>query len=158
MSLVRTAIVAVKLLAPEDSPLWHTCPDGHKWREQPDGTVSPSWGLAGTHFEFPDHDPASCPEPLRDDAGCYECPGCHGRFGGGHGTSGVRCDPWNHQPGCSPPPPACLKRASTTLRWMLVKEIPLGRPSTETRWIRSWVQLDSSGAPDIAHVAEPTLF
>lgn len=155
---VREGIVAVKPLPPDESVLWHTCVDGHSWREQPNGTVAPSWGGAGTEVAFPGHDPARCPEPERDGQGRYECPGCHGRFHGGHGTPGVMCDPWNFKPGCLPPPPACLKPAVSTLRWMLIKEIPLGRSAMEARWIRSWMQLDEFGAPAVEQVTEPTLF
>jgi hypothetical protein len=49
----RECFLAVEPLAPEDSPLRHTCAEGHCWTEQPDGTVSPSWGAtnaAGRRF------------------------------------------------------------------------------------------------------------
>lgn len=161
--MLREDFLAVEPLAPEDSPLLHTCAEGHCWTEQPDGTVSPSWGFAGTHAAFPGHDPKTCPEPARDEAGRYECPGCGGRFFAGHGPRGVMCDPWNYKEGCCAPPPACRKPAVSTARWMKVKTM-LPRqegqsgPPCRPGWTRSWVPLAASGAPDPEHVREPTLF
>jgi hypothetical protein len=166
MTLPSNEILAVKPLPPEKSPLLHTCEDGHAWTEQPDRTVSPSWGFSGTHARFPGHDPATCPEPQRDQSGRYECPDCGGRFFCGHGEPGVMCDPWNYTPGCIAPPPACHKPAVTTSRWMGVKMmLPTGSPdegssssSRAPKWTHSWVPLDGSGAPDAQHLHEPTLF
>lgn len=165
MSLPKREFLAVEALPAEDSPLMHRCAEGHTWIEQPDGTVSPSWGLAGTHASFPGHDPRSCPEPERDEQGRYECPGCGGRFFAGHGERGVMCDPWNHKEGCTAPPPGCRKPAITSARWMRVKMIlPVpakdgaGPCAYEPGWTRSWVPLDRGGAPDAEHVREPTLF
>lgn len=53
MTLPPQDILAVEPLPDEDSPLRHTCEDGHTWIEQPDGTVYPSWGCGGTHHAFP---------------------------------------------------------------------------------------------------------
>jgi len=47
--------------------LLHECADGHRWREQPDGGVSPSYGLAGTSVKFDGWEPSRCPEPERLD-------------------------------------------------------------------------------------------
>jgi len=157
--------LAVEPLPAEDSMLLHTCAAGHSWIEQPDGTVSPSWGYGGTHASFPDHDPATCPEPERDEHGRYGCPGCGGRFYTGHGEPGVMCDPWNYEEGCTPPPPACRTPAARTSRWMRVKQLlPVqsrdgsGPCAYEPGWTHSWVPLDQSGAPAAEHVREPTLF
>lgn len=162
MTLPRNEYVAAKPLPPEESPLLHTCEDGHRWTEQPDGTVSPSWGYGGTHASFPGHDSATCPEPERDGQGRYQCPGCGGWFWTGHGEPGLMGDPWNYKEGCVVPPPACRKPAIATARWMRVQEelwtkTPEG-PSSKLIWTHSWVPLDGSGAPDSAHVHEPTLF
>ena len=162
MSPLETEYLAVKPLPPEESPLLHTCEEGHAWTEQPDSTVSSSWGFAGTHERFPGHDPATCPEPQRDEQGRYECPGCGGQFWGGHGDPRMMCDPWNYKEGCSVPPPACCKPAVSTARWMRVQvelcmSTPEG-PSSKVIWMHSWVPLDGSGAPDAAHVNTPTLF
>jgi hypothetical protein len=164
MRLPDREYLAVEPLPPEDSPILHTCAEGHCWTEQPDGTVSPSWGYGGTHASFPDHDPKRCPEPDRDEEGRYECPGCRGRFFCGHGEPGVMCDPWNYEEGCKPPPPACGKPAVSSARWMRVKKmLPVqgaeGGPCTyKPGWTRSWVPLDESGSPAAEHVREPTLF
>ena len=48
------------------------CEDGHTWINQGDGTVSPSWGLGGTHM--PVADPRVCPEPDRDEDGRTDLP------------------------------------------------------------------------------------
>lgn len=87
-----------------DDDVLHRCEDGHNWTRHSDGTVSPSWGGAGTHL--PVDDPHRCPEPERTDAGAYRCPTCqravhHGRCPEGH----------------KPPPPACLKAATFTRAW-----------------------------------------
>jgi hypothetical protein len=164
MRLPQDEYLAVEPLAAEESILLHTCAAGHRWKEQPDGAVSPSWGYAGTHASFPGHDPTTCPEPERDGEGRYECPGCGGRFFSGHGERGVMCDPWNYQEGCTPPPPVCRKPAVGTARWMRVKKmLPVQRDGAgpcayEPGWTRSWVSLDESGAPAPEHVREPTLF
>lgn len=165
MSFPSQDILAVEPLPDEDSPLLHHCEDGHAWIEQPDGTVSPSWGYGGTHHAFPGHDPKTCPEPERDADRRYECPGCHGRFFTGHGTPGVMYDPWNYEDGCSPPPPSCLKPAAKTARWMRVKKMLPTKGSErathatyEPGWTHSWVPLAENGAADPEHVREPTLF
>lgn len=165
MSLPKHEYLAVEPLSPQDSLLFHSCAEGHGWIEQPDGTVSPSWGYAGTHTSFPGHDPATCPEPERDEEGCYECPGCGGRFFSGHGERGVMCDPWNYKEGCTAPPPACGKLPIATARWMRVKKmLPVkgsegaGATTYKPGWTRSWVPLNETGAPDAEHVREPTLF
>jgi hypothetical protein len=95
----------------------HSCEDGHTWREQPDGGVSPSWGCAGTSIHFPGHDPRCCPEPARDESGQFTCPGCDGKFYSGHGDRGVMSDPWNFDERCSPAPPACGKPPVRTRVW-----------------------------------------
>lgn len=155
--------IAVEPL-PDSESMWrHACEDGHCWTEQPDGTVSPSWGYGGTHARFSGHDPRTCPEPERDEADRYRCPGCGGWFFGAHGERGVMFDPWNHKEGCCAPPPACLKPAVRSARWMRVKMmLPAqrkGKPvgAREPRWTHSWVPLDSNCNP-VAHVREPTLF
>lgn len=94
----------------------HTCEDGHSWVEQEDGGVSPSWGMGLTSVRF-EQGPRACPEPARDD-GRYECGGCGGRFYMGHGTPGVMSDPWNYDPRCKPPEPACGKPPVRTERWV----------------------------------------
>jgi hypothetical protein len=152
-------ILAVKPLSATDSPLLHQCAEGHVWTEQPDGTVSPSWGLGGTHAAFPGHDPRTCPEPERDVAGRYRCPGCGGRFHSGHGPAGVMCDPWNHREGCVAPPPACGLPAVESSRWMAVKaELRRERGGVRPGWTRTWVPLGPDGSPRLATVREPTLF
>jgi hypothetical protein len=155
--------IAVEPLPDEESTLLHTCEAGHGWIEQPDGTVSPSWGYGGTHASFSDHDPKSCPEPERDEEGRYSCPGCGESFFCGHGERGVMCDPWNYKEGCVPPPPACLGPAVETKRWMKVKMLlpaqgegkPVG--AREERWTCSWVPLTPDGTPAV-QLREPTLF
>jgi hypothetical protein len=100
-----------------DRQLLHTCEDGHSWREQADGGVSPSWGCALTSVHFAGHDQRWCPEPARDEEGRFECPGCGGRFWSGHGTPGVMADPWTYDERCVPAPPACGKPPVRTRRW-----------------------------------------
>lgn len=98
--------------------LWHTCEDGHNWREQPDGGVSPSWGCALTSVHYDDWNPRRCPEPHRDGDGRIECAGCGEHFYIGHGTPGVMCDPWNYDERCLPAPPECGKPPARTRAWL----------------------------------------
>ena len=102
---------------PDAGHLIHECEDGHSWREQPDGGVSPSWGMALTSVKYPGWDPTLCPEPKRNRDGTITCAGCRTRFYIAHGTPGVMCDGWNYDERCQPAPPACGKPAVKTLRW-----------------------------------------
>lgn len=105
----------------------HRCPDGHLWREHPDGTVGPSWGYGGTKCDFPGHDPMCCPEPARTDRQ-YRCPTCGTMNYAGrcHGPD----NNWMHT-GCEPPAPACLKRAVETKVWVPASR---KRPVGENPW------------------------
>lgn len=119
--------------------LWHECADGHRWRQQPDGGVSPSYALAGSSFKFTGWDPARCPEPPRiaipDDHGLargIRCPGCGAERLPHDLLPGITSAPWErwrefettghvHQP----PPPVCGKppvstRAFENGRWVPV--------------------------------------
>lgn len=114
--------------------LAHTCEDGHTWIEQDDGGVSPSWGYGLTSVRY-EQGPRACPEPARDGDGQYECAGCGGRFYCGHGTPGVMSDPWNYDPACQPPEPACGKSPARTERWIE------GTGRGETRVLARWEEI-----------------
>lgn len=169
--------IAVKPLAPGGSPLRHTCPDGHNWTEQPDGCVSPSYGLGGTRLTWEGYDPKTCPEPERgwsiySDAEGNEvgpshgikCPSCGAVFytGSCEGPRGTTYAEQFSGGVCEPPAPACRKPAVATARWMAVKtwlhrEIAPGRSERYEGWTRAWVPIDEAGQPTSA-VREPSLF
>ena len=105
-SLIQQGLVDEQLarrLHPDGVPpmLWHECEDGHHWREQPDGGVSPGYALAGSSYKFPGWDPARCPEPdriaLPDDHGLIRgirCPGCGAERLPWALLAGLSCTPW----------------------------------------------------------------
>jgi hypothetical protein len=111
--------------------LWHTCEDGHRWRQQPDGGVSPSYGMALTSIKFDGWDAARCPEPERialpDDRGLVRgirCAGCGEQRRPHDLLAGISCTPWElyrefrdsghvHRA----PPPICGKPPVRTLAW-----------------------------------------
>ncbi len=99
--------------------LEHRCTEGHYWREHTDGTVTPSWGLGGTHLEVADA--ALCPEPATDEQGLYACPSCGESHRPGEVLQGMSCTPWEYGEGkrqeCEVPIPACAKPAVWTRRW-----------------------------------------
>jgi hypothetical protein len=102
----------------------HVCEDGHRWTEQPDGGVSPSWGFGLTSIKYEAHDPRTCPEPERGHSRYegsgpyhgYQCPTCGAVHYIGGCLMGVRCDPWNGTD-CEPPPIACGKPSLHVRRW-----------------------------------------
>lgn len=84
------------------APIVHTCTDGHSWREQPDGGVSPSWGMALTSIKYSGWDPRTCPEPERHQADNdvsglvrgVRCPDCEEIAVPSDIYPGIRCSPW----------------------------------------------------------------
>jgi len=111
--------------------LWHTCEDGHQWRQQPDRGVSPSYGMAGTSIKFDGWDPARCPEPERiampDDHGLVRgirCAGCGAERLPFNLLAGISCTPCElYREFCDtghvhqPPAPVCGKPPVRTLAW-----------------------------------------
>lgn len=177
----RREFIAVEPLPEDDSVLMHRCEDGHGWKEQPDGTVSPSWGYGGTHATWEGYDdPKLCPEPERrwslytDAEGKptgpfhgYRCPTCAtinyaGTCSEQDGTFAAQ------MAGnvCEYPHPSCLKPAIATARWMRVKVMlavegkgkAIGTYTYAPGWTRNWVPLEENGAPSAGQVREPTLF
>jgi hypothetical protein len=112
--------------------LLHTCAHGHQWRQQPDGGVSPSYGLAGTSIKFDGWDPARCPEPPRwhvpgDPAGLCRgivCSDCAEVLRPAELLPGVSFAPWELRRAFDatghlhlPPLPACGLPAARTRAW-----------------------------------------
>jgi len=149
----------------EDAPLLHECEDGHHWTEQPNGTVSPSYGLGGTEETWPDYNPKTCPEPdwhtRTDDPDPsfegVECPGC--------GEVRLPCDllhglsstPWliaeeekrtGHKH--TAPLPTCKKPPVATSRWMEIKTTVYrevkGQHKKGIGWTAGWVPVDEAPA------------
>ena len=86
------------------------CDAGHTWIDQGDGTVSPSWGLGGTHM--PVDDTTRCPAPRTDEHGRYWCEDCAKWKWSLHDClQGLSFAPWEKKEWCRPPAPACLKPA-----------------------------------------------
>jgi hypothetical protein len=104
---------------PERDPVLMWCEDGHTWINQGDGTVSPSWGLGGTHMRVAD--PLLCPEPALG--------------GGARGVDGAEAD------GATNREPACLKPALGGNAWS-----DRDRPFDGTRWCAWWVREATGGA------------
>ncbi len=177
----RGEFIAVEPLPDEDSMLMHRCEDGHSWKEQPDGTVSPSWGYGGTRASWEGYeDPRLCPEPERRWSIYVDGEGKP--VGPFHGYKCPTCETINYAGSCSRqdgtfagqmagnvcefPHPVCLKPAIWTARWMRVKMIlpvqgkgvAAGTCTYKPGWTRNWVPLDETGAPRTESVREPTLF
>jgi hypothetical protein len=115
-----------------DNAILMWCEDGHTWINQGDGTVSPSWGLGGTHM--PVHDPLLCPEPERDDEGRIAGASCAGTFfvGGSDEGAGGADAIGGH--GVFPQP-VCLKPAVGGNAWR-DQYLPFDR----SRWCAWWVR------------------
>jgi hypothetical protein len=136
------------LMERETPQLLHVCEDGHSWREQPDGGVSPSWGMALTTIHFDGWNPRRCPEPERDENRQITCQGCGTKFYIGHGTPGVMCDPWNFDERCQPAPPVCGKPPIATRAWLVPKGEKHGR----------WVDFDLADGQMVEVGAQLDLF
>lgn len=177
----RAEFIAVEPLAPEETVLIHRCEDGHTWVEQPDGTVSPSWGYGGTHASWEGYeDPKLCPEPERrfsryEDAEGnptgpmrgYRCPTCSTvNYAGACSQQDGTFAGQMAGNVCEYPHPVCLRPAIATSQWMRVKTmLPVegtgkaaGTYTYKPGWTHSWVELEESGAPRAGAVREPTLF
>lgn len=118
----------------------HYCEDGHGWRVQEDGGVSPSWGYGLTSVTWEGYDAETCPEPQRGFSiyeghgpyHGYKCPTCERVHYAGGCLMGVRFDPWNTpDPPCEPPP-VCLKPYVRTLVWV---DYNRRRPDEPSGWV-----------------------
>jgi hypothetical protein len=113
-------------------PIIHTCADGHSWREQPDGGVSPSWGMALTSIKYPGWHPRCCPQPeLHQAPGDWpallrgvRCPECEEIALPFDIYPGISCTPWTiverfREIGhiCQPPEPTCGKPPVSSRKW-----------------------------------------
>ena len=114
------------------------CEDGHTWIDQGDGTVSPSWGLGGTHM--PIEDALRCPEPMRNDDDEIWCEDCgEWKASIADCIQGLSFSPWENKKWCRSPIAACLKPAIGGNAW---RDQYL--PFDDTCWCAWWVRKDGA--------------
>ena len=115
-------------------PILMWCEDDHVWTVQEDGTVSPSWGLGGTHM--PVADPRRCPEPRRNESGEYWCDDCREwKWSLSDCIRGLSFTPWEDKDWCAPPEPACLKPAIGQNAWS-ERDLPFDERRCCAWWVR----------------------